>query len=304
MDSQALLYVILLGILWGSNLVVVRFGLGQFNPVQFVGLRLLLASLAHVAVYLVDRRRQWPTDRRLWGHGLLMGTLGTAVPMVSTISALEYLSSGMTAVFVTTAPAVTVLLAHFFLPDESLDRRKGLGVLLALGGALLLALSGESGLPDVSQASPVGALLVLIGILFGSAMAIYARRYLRDYNAFDVATVRVFIATLAVNLLVAVFIGYDLSGVDGRGYLTLVYAALFGAFAGLVLEYWIVHHFGATAAAMTAYVIPIAATLGGTLFLGEQVTGRMLIGMALIILGIAILHRRYPVKEEIIPPLS
>ncbi|MCI0648025.1 MAG: EamA family transporter, partial [Chloroflexi bacterium] len=80
--------------------------------------------------------------------------------------------------------------------------------------------------------------------------------------------------------------------------------ALFGAFAGLVLEYWIVHHFGATAAAMTAYVIPIAATLGGTLFLGEQVTGRMLIGMALIILGIAILHRRYPVKEEIIPPLS
>ena len=67
----------------------------------------------------------------------------------------------------TTMPAFTVILAHFFLPDEFLTRRKIIGVTLALGGAILLALSGEDGLPNMSGAPPTGYLLVGVGIFLG-----------------------------------------------------------------------------------------------------------------------------------------
>jgi drug/metabolite transporter (DMT)-like permease len=291
MNSQALPYVILLGFLWGSNLVAARFGLAQFHPLLFVALRMLLASVGHVAVYLFNPARPWPHGRLLWRRATWLGIFGTAVPMTATISALQYQSSGVTAVFITTAPALTVIMAHFLLIDESLSWRKSLGVLLSLAGALLLVISGESGLPGI-QASPLGFGLVTLAMICGSGMAIYARRQLRDFDAFDVATIRMFVATAAVIPVALIFAGLDLSQVDGQGYFVLVYTAIFGAFAGLLLEFYIIKRFGATAAAMTAYVIPIVAALGGALLLNEQITAVMVAGMSLIVVGIAIINQR------------
>lgn len=280
-----------------------RFGLAQFPAVPFVGLRLFLASLLHVAIYAVDRHRRWPRKRKLWLHAIVLGTMGTAIPMVSIVASLQYLSSGMASIFVTSAPAFTVLLAHFLLTDEPLNRYKVIGVGLALGGAFLLAFSGESGLPDVGQANPLGAVLILSGIFAASVTVIYTRRYMVGYDAFDVASARMVVATLVVNGLVIATTGYDLSQVNGQGVAALVYTAVFGAFVGLLLEFWIIQRFGATSSAMTAYVIPIVATLGGALFLGEQITVLMAFGMALIIAGIAILNwRRYvPSKGASVP---
>jgi drug/metabolite transporter (DMT)-like permease len=303
LNSQALPYIILLGFIWGSNLVVARFGLEQINPLTFVGLRLALASVAHLVVYAADRRRQWPVGRVLWRQAAVLGVLGTAVPMTSLIMALQYQSSGVTSIFITTGPAITVLMAHFFLADEPLTRRKSVGVALALGGALLLALQGESGLPDVAGASLLGFGLVIMGMVFGSAMAIYARKHLRHFDAFDVATVRMFVATLSLAPLVILVSGVDLRGVNTAGYFSLGYTALVGAFAGLLLEFYVIKRFGATAAVMTAYVIPVVATIGGVLFLGERMTVVMVGGMGLIILGIAIINRRRrTVRRGIIPP--
>jgi drug/metabolite transporter (DMT)-like permease len=104
-------------------------------------------------------------------------------------------------------------------------------------------------------------------------------------------------------MLVTTFtIGYDLSEVDIAGYGALVYAAVFGAFGGLLLEFYIIKRFGATTAAITTYVIPIFATVGGALFLDETITLRMILGMALIIIGIGVINRRrYVIKTEACP---
>jgi drug/metabolite transporter (DMT)-like permease len=122
-------------------------------------------------------------------------------------------------------------------------------------------------------------------------MTIYARKYMRDYDFFDVASVRMFAAALAVMPLSALLVGVDLSGVDARGYMALVYAALVGSFSGMILAFYTIKRFGATASAMPMYVIPVVATLGGALLLGEQITEGMLVGIALIAAGIALINR-------------
>ena len=303
MDSQALPYILLLGLLWGTNLVASRFGIGQFDPILFVGLRVALASVSHALVYLVDRRRHWPTDGKLWRRAAVLGVFGTAIPMSSLISSLQYQSSGMTAVFITMAPAVTVLMAHFALSDESLSWRKAAGIGLAFVGGILLAVQGESGLPDVSRADPRGFLLVVVGIVVGSGAAIYARRTLRSYDGFDVATIRMWAATLALAPVV-IWIGFDFSRVDGWGYFSLGYAAVFATFFGLILEFYIIQRVGATSAAMTTYVIPVVAIFTGVLLLGETVTAVMIFGMVLIGGGVAILNRRrQPKRPGTIPPV-
>jgi drug/metabolite transporter (DMT)-like permease len=251
----------------------------------------MIASLCSLALYTVSKKRSYPKDRQLWRHASTLGILGTAIPMTAIVSSLQFQSSGITAVLITTSPAITVLMAHFLLPDEPLTRQKSLGVATALAGALLLALLGESGLPNVTRADPIGYILVISAMVFGSAATIYARKYMRTYDTIDVNSVRILSATLVILPLSLVLVGFDLSAVDRQGYMALLYAAIVGTFFGLLLAFYNIQRFGATAAAMTAYIIPIVAAIGGVLLLGEMITIGMLSGMALILAGVAIINR-------------
>ena len=292
MTAQALPLVSLLGFLFGTSLIASRFSVGQFQSVTYTGLRLTMAGMCYVAIYALSRQRRWPTDHRLWRNAALLGVFGTAIPMTALVTAMQYQSSGITSLLITTSPAFTVLLAHFFLPDEALTWRKSLGVALALCGAGLLVVSGESGLPDVSQANPIGYGLVLLAMVLFSCTTIYARRYMRDLDPFDVVSIRMFVAALIVMPLSTLLVGFDLHAVDGKGYLALGYATFIGTFTGMMLSFYNLMRFGATAAAMTAYVVPLVTGIGGAVVLGETFTAVMFVGMGLIISGIALINQR------------
>lgn len=299
MPPESVPYIVLQGIFFGTTLVASRFAVGQFLPVTYIGLRLVLASLCHAAIYTFFGKRRWPTGSVLWRHSAVLGIFATAIPMTAIVSSLQFQSSGLTAVLITTSPAITVLMAHFFLPDEPLTPRKGLGVLLALSGALSLAIRGESGLPDVSQANPVGYGLVLLAMLSASGSTIYARLYMKDLDALDVASVRMWVAAAVVMPLSLLFVGFDLYNVTSQGYAALLYAAIIGTFCGMMLAFYNIQRFGATASAMTAYVIPIVAVFAGVLLLEETITRFMAIGMALIIAGIALINQRSQAAEGV-----
>jgi drug/metabolite transporter (DMT)-like permease len=290
LSIQALPYIILLGVFWGTTLVVSRFSVGQFAPTTYISLRLLIAGAAHLAVYLfLSRRFHLPRDRRLWKHAIFLGVFGTALPMTLIVTSLQYLSSGVSSTLLTLGPAVIVVLSHFVLPDESLTRRKALGVAVAFGGALFLAGSGQTGLAG-ETANPLGYALLFTAVFVANSMTVYTRKYMKEFNAYDVASIRMWAAALTVLPLSFILIGVNLEAVTRIGVAGLLYAAIIGTFAGMLLAFYNIKRFGATSAAMTAYVIPVVAGIGGVLFLDEQITAVMLVGMALIITGIVIIQ--------------
>lgn len=292
MDPAALPYVLFAGFFFGSSLIATRFGIIQFEPATFTGLRLLAASLGFFSVYAFDRRRHpWPADGSIWRHGLLLGIVGVIIPFFGSVLALQHLSSGAVAMFITVGPAMTVLLAHFLLPGESLTPRRAGGVALALSGALLLALRGETGLPDVDLSAPTGYLLLTSTMLAVSFSTIYVRKYMARYESFDVTSTQMIVAAAVGVPLILALTGMDVTGVDWRGYLALLYSAMAGTFLGILAFNFCIKQYGATTAAMTQYVVPIVATIGGILLLGERVTAGMLIGIGLIVAGITLIQR-------------
>jgi drug/metabolite transporter (DMT)-like permease len=292
MITEALPFILLQGLLFGTTLVASRFSVGQYAPTTYIWLRLVIASLGHLALYGFARKRfPWPKDRQTWKHATVLGVIGTALPMTAIVSSLQFQSSGVTSILITAGPALTVLLAHFFLPDEKLNALKGLGILLALGGALLLIVRGETGLATLERANPLGYLLVLVALLTSAITTIYARRAMRNENTLDVASIRMFTAALTVMPLSILFVGFDLSGVNQQGYLALTYAAIFGTFFGTWIGFFVIKRFGATPSSLVAYIIPIVAGFSGWLLLNEQITSGMLVGSALVLGGIALINR-------------
>jgi drug/metabolite transporter (DMT)-like permease len=291
LPAQAIPYILLLGTLFGTTLIASRFSVGQYEPSTYIALRLVLASLAYLLIAtLPSQRPKWPAERSLWRHTAVLAIFGTAIPMNFLVSSLQYQSSGMTSILITLGPAITVVMAHFFLPEESLTKRKITGVVLALSGAVLLVVLGETGLPDVSQTSSIGYLLVFTAMICASISVVYARKFMSDKDEVQVASLRIFIAALVVLPLSVLFFGFDLSRVNQQGYLALGWAALTGTFLAMLISFYVVKRFGATASAMTAYVIPVVASIGGYLVLGETITLGMVGGMALIVVGIALIN--------------
>ncbi|MGB1288932.1 MAG: DMT family transporter [Aggregatilineales bacterium] len=291
MTLKALPFVILTGFLFGSTLIASRFSVGQFHPLIYISLRLIIASSVFLLIYTFMPGKKFPTNRQHWIRAGLFGVFGTAVNLVGIVSALQYLSSGLTSVLFTVAPALTAMLAHFLLPVERLSMRQWVGVMLSLSGALLLTLAGENGLPETST-DPRGYLLVAIAMFFGSTMTIYARKALTEYDAFDTAGIRMFTAAMAVIPLTLIFADFDLSAVNEQGIFAVVYAALLGTFGGFMVQLYVIKRFGAIPASMVPFIIPVVSVSGGILILDETLTPIMIVAVVIILSGIALVQRR------------
>lgn len=291
MPSNALFYVIILGFFWGTNIVASRFGIGQFNPYQFIVLRLFIATIFFIPVLLLSQGKL-PTDKELWQKATISGLLGVAIPIPMFILSLQYQSSGVTSLYITTAPVMILLAAHFFLPDEKMTRHKAVGVGLALCGAFFLALRGESGLSDVGRANPLGFILIMTGLASDACNTIYVRLRMKDFDPMQVTQIRLLVASVVLLIITLFITDFSLAGVTPIGYFSLVYAALIGALAGQFMAFYIQRRFGATAFSLTSFVVPVVATLCGALFLGEVITGTIGVGMGLIGSGLYLLNRR------------
>ncbi|MEM7033897.1 MAG: DMT family transporter [Chloroflexota bacterium] len=286
---QALPTVTVLSLFWGVNAVASRFGISQFDPYFFITLRLAIASLVFWPIlYLVQGKL--PTDKVLWKQASLSGILGVAIPIPTFILSLQYQSSGVASLYVITLPVMLVIAAHYLLPDEKMTRPKAIGVSLAIGGTLLLALRGESGLADVGRASPIGFFLVVGGLVFEVCNTMFVRIHMKNTDPMQVTAIRLLVATVVV-FIITMFLGdFSLANVTRSGYLTLGYAALVGALAAQFLAFYVQRTYGATVFSLNSFLVPIFATVTGALWLGEVITGTMLVGMLLIGSGLYLIN--------------
>ena len=287
---KALPFILLVGTIYGSNMVVSRFSLGQYAPLTLVSLRMLIAGLVYLIVYSVQRDRRLPRDASLWAKAGLSGILSTAIPLSGFIAAMLYISSGMTGLLDTLVPVAVALLAHF-LVGEKMTTTRGIGTLIAFAGTGLLYLRGESGVAEFAHADWRGYAFAGIAILSSALGIIYARRYLREYDVVDISAMRMIVAAIVMLPAAWLISGFDLSRVTIVGVGTLLYLATVGTFVAFLLDFYILKRFGAVPASQSIYVIPVAAITLGALILGERVSATMLLGMAIIFIGLILVNR-------------
>ena len=291
MNVQALLFLILNGALYGSLSIASRFSLGQFNPVGYSSFRFILASLAYLSFYIFRvKGRKFPTDKVLLKRSILFGIFGDALQVTLIVFSMMYISSGLAATLITFFPVIVVLLAHFFLPDEPLNLLKIVGVLVAMAGTLLMTLTGQTGIAGNTSSGLPGYLFMLGAGLVSGLSSIYARKKMTGFDTFDTTSIRMLSGAVSVTLFALIFGGLDVSRVNMTGVMVLVYAS-FVLFTGFFLSFLIIKRFGVTPLAMSSYVQPVVAGVGGVLLLHETFTGIMLVGVVLIVAGVIIINR-------------
>ncbi len=286
--------LLLLSAIWGASYLFIKVGGAEIPPFAFVAGRTVIASLALFAVIAL-RREGWPNLRRMWLPFLAMGIFNGVIPYTLITWGELHITSGLAAILTAAMPLFTVLIGHYWTHDERLTPIKTLGIFVGFLGVIVLFL------PDLRQGIQMefwGEFAVVVAAASYGLATVIAHKYMHGVTHTAAAAGQLGSATLIMIPLSLLFddpMGLRPSPLAVGSLLTL---ALLGTSFAYVLYYWLVENTGATRTSLVTYLIPITGILWGAFLLSEPLAWEDLIGLLLIILGIAFVNRKSAPEQE------
>lgn len=279
---------VLLGLIWGSNFIFMKWAAASITPEQIVLLRIVFGFVPLFAFALGTRSLHWQHLRHVH-HFVVMALLATALYYFAFAKGTVLLLSSVAGMLSGAIPIFTFIMAQLFLRDEPLNRRSVCGTLLGFAGVLLIARLWGGNAEHVSAA---GVLWMIAGSLSLGCSFVYARKFISPLGMSPLA-LTTFQIELALILLLATTDQHGIMQVfaDRRATLGLVLGlGLCGTGLAYVLYYIIVDRLGATAASGVTYIPPVVALMIGVFSAGEPVTLLDGTAMLAILAGVGLLQ--------------
>jgi len=291
-NRLAFLAWISLGVIWGSNFIIVKWVVEYISPLQIVLVRVTLGFLP-IFLYAVVSRQLRVAHLAYSRHFVVMACLAAAIYYYGFARGTSLLPSGIAGAISGAVPLFSVIAAVIFLSDEKLDRRRIIGVLIGLLGIVAIARPLES---DARSASIEGAFFMVMGSLSLGLSFVYARRFVTPLclPAAALATYQLGFASLIL-LALTPLEGIQGIVVDTRAAIELIVGlGLLGTGVAYILYYFIIDKLGAVGASSVTYLPPVVAMLIAVLLVGEPINLLDWAAAALILGGVLLLHRPKP----------
>jgi drug/metabolite transporter (DMT)-like permease len=283
MNRTAFAQLLLLGALWGAAFMFMRIAAPEFGAFALAGSRIAMAALAMLLLLLILRT---PTHFKThWKKYLAVGAVNTAIPFIAYCFAALYIPAGYSAIANSTTPIWGALIAWLWF-KEKLGISKWLGIAFAFLGVIALV-----GLQPVAITPMViaGMLACLAAAAMYGTASFLIKRYLSDVPGLSGATGMVCgaLVWLALPALIAAPVAMP----SNKAWFAVA-ALAFGCTAfAYVLFFHLIKTIGPQRASSVAFLFPAFAAFWGWLFLDEPITANMLIGMALVFFGTALVSR-------------
>ena len=285
-DHRIWVLVLVISFGWGSSPVAVRIALREgLGPLTIAAASSLIAALA-VVILIAGLRRGTLVGRLEWRIGGVLSILSVLVPYQTRNVALENASAGFVTLISTLIPLITAMVAHFMLSDERLKFVTVVGLLLGLGGVAVLLLGGDSGIAEGGN-PPLAGMFGLASVVSVSFAAVYAKRYAGQYSVLGVTGIQLAIGAAGLALLALLVEGVPASpSMTGR--FGLLYVGIVGNFIPLGLYYFLIRHVTVTYSTIIGYIVPFIAVSAGVVMLDEQIQPGIVVGGALVLLGVVV----------------
>lgn len=252
-------------IVWGCTFVATKILVGYVNPVELLGLRMLIGLPILFVVVLIKRLK---FDFSIRQHlNLLLGSAVLTAHFLIQITGIKYTSATNTGWLISVTPLILAVLSYVFL-KERIGRNTIIGIMLATFGVILLMSKGD--FSSIGWLESVGDWLVLASAFTWAIYTAVTRDISRAKNPVAV--------TFAILLPTGVIlIGYMLFTADWSRYVHLpadgMISLLFLGVLGTALGHWFwqegVARIGAAKAGIFLYLEPVATTCLAVPYLKE-----------------------------------
>jgi drug/metabolite transporter (DMT)-like permease len=316
----------LLGAIWGSAFLFIRYGVDEkhgFPPMTLVMLRLVVASvfmLLLLGFNCIISKELRAAIRKYSGFEVLvkfaiLGFFNNFIPFVAVGIAEQIINTGVVSIIDSSIPLFGLVFAHFALKGEKMSFLKVVGLLIGFAGVILCCFQKvTSGEPfDLSEFW--GYVLVTIASASYAVASVFSKKYLSGIPGLYIATGQIISAAIMCTIGSLI---WDL-GLDPRHYrffatanylawISVLYLSLFSTVVAYILYFYLIRTIGSVKQTMVGYLLPVFGVLFGAVFLKEWEGVEWffifseVVGAVMITAGIALVSFTLP--ERITRPFS
>jgi drug/metabolite transporter (DMT)-like permease len=276
--------ILTLAAIWGSSYLFIKVGVRDFEPTVLMTLRLLIAGVLLLAFLAATTGGGAAVTqvRGAWREGFVFGAINGAIPFTLIAWGETHIDSGVAAIAQASVPIFVALLAIKFNPSQRSSGMRLVGILVGLLGVGVLA-----GIhPEGGGWAVAGTLAVVVASISYAAGGLYGQHALGRASGPVLATA----SMLYGGLLLLPFALFQLPdhAPGWKPVASLLGLAVIGTAIAQLLLFRILRLYGAARLSLVTYLIPAFALLYGSLILDEPLRPSMLIGLGLILGGVAL----------------
>ena len=288
LDLKAVVILIIVTLLWGFNYPAIKYSNQGVSPVFASTLRSIIASICGLIYCLKKGKRLFHTDVMLF-HGIMVGLLFGA-EFACIYFGLLYTDAARSVLFVYLSPFVVAIGAHFFLKGDRLTFLKILGLVLAFTGIFVVF----GGRPKTAKATMVlGDILQITAAILWGATTLYIKKFL----AKGVEPIHTFLYQLFFSIPILFMVSILLEPkwiykIDPYIFASLFYQSVIIAFITYLVWFKLIHKYSVSRLSAFTFFTPIFGVLFSILFLHEELTVSLIIGLPMVSMGIFLVNWR------------
>ncbi len=272
--------LLLLAAIWGASYMFIEIALRDLEPTTLMAGRLVIASLFLVAL-MASRGLLRRLGRAGW-RAFALGVVNSAVPFTLIAWGQKHIDSGVAAIANATVPLFVAILAIWLAHSERATGLRIVGIVLGLVGVGVL--TGAQ--PDVGVWAIVGTLAVVAASVSYALAGLLLQRETARVDTITLSTATMLGATVVLLPFGVAQAPGDLPGWEASA--SVLALGVAGTGVGILLFMKMLGDFGTFRAGLVTYLMPVTALLYGAFLLDEVITALMLVGMALILSGVAL----------------
>lgn len=271
----------LMCILWGFTWMYLKISLAQMPIFTGLAIRFLLAGLVFWILFFLKGEKVHLTSK-MKNVYMLFTLFNFSLCYYLTYWGAKFVFSNLGAIIWSLLPICVALMAHFFIPDDRLNIRKFVGMLIGLIGTILLFSKGE--LLGEGQTT-FGIIAILASVVLAAWPNVYLKMQKTTINSYHLNAFGMTISGLLFFLFALILENSNSIPIDKTNMFAIFFLTIPGTVITWGIYIWLFNHIPVTQISYTAFYPPIIATFVGRLFLNESLPLVAIFGSILIIFG-------------------
>ncbi len=288
-------------IIWGGTFIATKIALQEVSPATIVWLRFGMGVI--ILGIAVQLRRQFEIPKRNeWTYLALLGFIGVAFHQWLQANGLKTAQATTTAWIVATTPVFIAILGWAVL-KERLGAIRIVGIAIAAFGVLMIVSKGNIEALFTGHEGAIGDLLVFISAPNWAVYTILSRRGLSRHPAALMMFYVMFFGWLFTSIWIFGFgpALNEISHLDLLGWGAILGLGIFGSGLAYIAYYDALRVLPASQLGVFLNIEPLVTTLLAAPLLGESITILVILGGAIIILGIYLVNRKDAAQNKPLP---
>ena len=271
----------LMCILWGFTWMYLKISLAQMPIFTGLAIRFLLAGLVFWILFFLKGEKVHLTSK-MKNVYILFTLFNFSLCYYLTYWGAKFVFSNLGAIIWSLLPICVALMAHFFIPDDRLNIRKFVGMLIGLIGTILLFSKGE--LLGEGQTT-FGIIAILASVVLAAWPNVYLKMQKTTINSYHLNAFGMTISGLLFFLFALILENSHSIPIDKTNMFAIFFLTITGTVITWGIYIWLFNHIPVTQISYTAFYPPIIATFVGGVVVNESLPLVAIFGSILIIFG-------------------